>query len=98
MFIGMLMYYHASQLTAFTKTECMGIILQEDEALESLRIIAAALATADLKHLNISDNALGEKGVRAVSAAFKNQVGGIREHLPVGNEGLQLQASCTLTC
>lgn len=45
-------------------------ILQEDEALQALRIISAALSTAQLKHLNLSDNALGEKGLRAAAAAF----------------------------
>lgn len=42
----------------------------EDEALQALRIISAALSTAQLKHLNLSDNALGEKGLRAAAAAF----------------------------
>jgi hypothetical protein len=45
--------------------------LQEDEALEALRVVAAALATAKLRHLNLSDNALGEKGVRAAAAALQ---------------------------
>jgi large subunit ribosomal protein L31/Ran GTPase-activating protein 1 len=45
--------------------------LQEDEALEALRLVAAALATAKLRHLNLSDNALGEKGVRAAAAALQ---------------------------
>lgn len=45
-------------------------VLQEDEALQALRIISAALSTAQLKHLNLSDNALGEKGLRAAAAAF----------------------------
>jgi hypothetical protein len=44
---------------------------QEDEALEALRLVAAALATAKLRHLNLSDNALGEKGVRAAAAALQ---------------------------
>jgi hypothetical protein len=46
-------------------------VLQEDEALEALRLVAAALATAKLRHLNLSDNALGEKGVRAAAAALQ---------------------------
>jgi hypothetical protein len=53
---------------------CCGAGLQEDEALEALRIISAALSTAQLKHLNLSDNALGEKGLRAAAAAFQNPV------------------------
>lgn len=50
------------------------MLLQEDEALEALRVIAAALSTSQLKHLNLSDNALGEKGLRAAAAAFQHPV------------------------
>jgi hypothetical protein len=55
----------------------------EAEALGALRIIAAALGKARLLHLNLSDNALGEKGIRAAAAAFSQQVrcsgwGGVR--------------------
>ncbi len=39
-----------------------------------MRIIAAALGKARLLHLNFSDNALGEKGIRACAAAFAEQV------------------------
>lgn len=49
-------------------------VLQEDEALQALRVISAALSTAQLKHLNLSDNALGEKGLRAAAAAFQHPV------------------------
>eukprot|EP00887_Chlorella_sp_A99_P001191 scaffold14.g1191.t1 len=45
----------------------------EAEALEALGIISAALGQARLHHLNLSDNALGEKGIRACAAAFANQ-------------------------
>jgi len=45
----------------------------EDEALAALRIISAALSAARLRHLNLSDNALGEKGIRACAAAFQKQ-------------------------
>jgi Ran GTPase-activating protein (RanGAP) involved in mRNA processing and transport len=48
----------------------------EDEALDALRIISAALAGAKLKRLNLSDNALGEKGVRACATVLTAQVGG----------------------
>jgi gamma-glutamylcysteine synthetase len=54
---------------AHARTPCS--LLQEDEALEALRLVAAALATAKLRHLNLSDNALGEKGVRAAAAALQ---------------------------
>jgi Ran GTPase-activating protein (RanGAP) involved in mRNA processing and transport len=47
----------------------------EDEALDALRIISAALAGAKLKRLNLSDNALGEKGVRACASVLTAQVG-----------------------
>lgn len=47
----------------------------EDEALEALRLISGALAQCPLRLLDLSDNALGEKGVRAAAAAFSNQVG-----------------------
>ena len=33
---------------------------QEDEALSALRVMSAALGTARLRHLYLSDNALGE--------------------------------------
>ena len=46
----------------------------EDEALEALRVISAALARAKLRHLDLSDNALGEKGVRALADSFQGQV------------------------
>lgn len=46
----------------------------EDEALAALRIISAALGRARLRHLNLSDNALGEKGIRACADAFSEQV------------------------
>jgi Ran GTPase-activating protein (RanGAP) involved in mRNA processing and transport len=49
--------------------------VQEDEALDALRVLAAALKCCHLKHLNVSDNALGEKGVRALADAFQHQVG-----------------------
>jgi Ran GTPase-activating protein (RanGAP) involved in mRNA processing and transport len=45
----------------------------EDEALQSLRIISEALALADLDSLDLSDNALGEKGIRACAAVVSHQ-------------------------
>lgn len=46
----------------------------EDEALAALRILASALGDVrNLKVLDLSDNALGEKGIRAAAAAFANQ-------------------------
>lgn len=48
----------------------------EDEALDTLRTLASALAAPPLRlhRLNLSDNALGEKGVRAVARALNQQV------------------------
>lgn len=55
-----------------TESGCVpGRCVQEDEALEALRLVAAALSTAKLRHLNLSDNALGEKGLRAAAAALQ---------------------------
>lgn len=45
----------------------------EAEVLAVLRQVSAALAECRLAHLDISDNALGEKGVRACSAAMTFQ-------------------------
>jgi large subunit ribosomal protein L31/Ran GTPase-activating protein 1 len=45
----------------------------EAEALGALRILSDALKTARLRRLNLSDNALGEKGIRACAAAFAHQ-------------------------
>jgi len=56
----------------------------EDEALAALRIISAALGKARLRHLNLSDNALGEKGIRACAAAFSEQVCGPALPAPAG--------------
>ncbi|KAF6260413.1 hypothetical protein COO60DRAFT_1625705 [Scenedesmus sp. NREL 46B-D3] len=60
----------------------------EDEALEALRLVAAALATAKLRHLNLSDNALGEKGVRAAAAALQPGL----EFLALQNVGCSVHA------
>ena len=48
------------------------------EALAALRILSSALGKLDLKRLNLSDNALGEKGLRACKDAFQNQVTFVR--------------------
>jgi Ran GTPase-activating protein (RanGAP) involved in mRNA processing and transport len=47
----------------------------EDEALDVLRIISRALASCPaLQSLNLSDNALGEKGVRACAELLQQTV------------------------
>lgn len=46
-------------------------------ALQVLRTVSGALATAPLiKRLNLSDNALGEKGIRACEEVLRALVGG----------------------
>ncbi|XP_021987270.1 RAN GTPase-activating protein 1 isoform X1 [Helianthus annuus] len=45
----------------------------EDEALEVMKMFSAALKGFDLRYLDISDNALGEKGVRAFSELLSSQ-------------------------
>ncbi|OAE25503.1 hypothetical protein AXG93_1543s1190 [Marchantia polymorpha subsp. ruderalis] len=45
----------------------------EVEALEVMAMFSESLAGSKLKSLNLSDNALGEKGVRAFSALLKSQ-------------------------
>ena len=47
----------------------------EKEALAALQIISEGLAKAGLTRLDLSDNALGEKGVLACQAAITSQVG-----------------------
>ena len=46
----------------------------EKEVLGALETISKALATAKLQVLDLSDNALGQKGILACAAAFKDQV------------------------
>ena len=51
----------------------------EDEALSALRIMAGALAGhSRLRALDLSDNALGEKGIRAFAAGLTNKVNPLR--------------------
>lgn len=46
----------------------------EKEVLGALEIISKSLAKAKLKLLDLSDNALGQKGILACAAAYKDQV------------------------
>ncbi|KXZ42358.1 hypothetical protein GPECTOR_157g96 [Gonium pectorale] len=63
----------------------------EDEALDALRTLSAALAGAPrLAVLNLSDNALGEKGVRACEAVLTGQAP--IESLSLQNVGLSVHA------
>lgn len=45
----------------------------EEEALQALSILCDALGEAELESLDLSHNALGEKGIRACAAAFEHQ-------------------------
>jgi len=52
--------------------------------------MSAALSAAKLRHLNLSDNALGEKGVRAAAESFVGQEG--LEFLSLQNVGCSVHA------
>ncbi|GFH14805.1 WPP domain-containing protein, partial [Haematococcus lacustris] len=62
----------------------------EDEALDALRIISAALLPARLAWVNLSDNALGEKGVRAAGDLLSKQPA--LEALSLQNVGCSIHA------
>ncbi|XVF28902.1 hypothetical protein REPUB_Repub15cG0072800 [Reevesia pubescens] len=63
----------------------------EAEALEVMNIFSAALEGSVLKSLNLSNNALGEKGVRAFGALFKSQ--SFLEELYLMNDGISEEAA-----
>ncbi|XP_072981949.1 uncharacterized protein [Typha latifolia] len=66
----------------------------EDEALEVMRIFSLALEGCVLKYLNLSDNALGEKGVRAFEALLRSQ--NSLEELYLINDGISEEAAKAL--
>ncbi|KAL3626243.1 RAN GTPase-activating protein 2 [Castilleja foliolosa] len=63
----------------------------EAEALEVMNIFSEALEGSNLKYLNISDNALGEKGVRAFGKLLKSQTN--LEELYLMNDGISKEAA-----
>ncbi|CAA0839865.1 RAN GTPase-activating protein 1 [Striga hermonthica] len=63
----------------------------EAEALDVMKIFSEALEGSDLRYLNISDNALGEKGVRAFGKLLKSQTK--LEELYLMNDGISKEAS-----
>ncbi|KAL5230636.1 hypothetical protein ABZP36_029412 [Zizania latifolia] len=67
----------------------------EDEALDVMRIFSKALEGSVLRCLNISDNALGEKGVRAFGELLKSQDN--LEELYVMNDGISEEAANALS-
>jgi large subunit ribosomal protein L31/Ran GTPase-activating protein 1 len=64
----------------------------EDEALEALRVITESLGEARLRYLDLSDNALGEKGVRACAGALTGGPGEALEFLALKNVGCSVHA------
>ncbi|EPS63429.1 hypothetical protein M569_11353 [Genlisea aurea] len=63
----------------------------ESEALDVMKIFSEALEGSSLKHLNVSDNALGEKGVRAFSKLLQSQDS--LEELYLMNDGISKEAA-----
>lgn len=63
----------------------------EDDALEVMKIFSSALEGTVLRYLNLSDNALGEKGVRAFGALLKSQ--NSLEEVYLMNDGISEEAA-----
>ncbi|KAJ6430020.1 hypothetical protein OIU84_021435 [Salix udensis] len=63
----------------------------EAEALEVMNIFSSALEGSILKSLNLSNNALGEKGVRAFGALLRSQ--SCLEELYLMNDGISEEAA-----
>ncbi|XP_050237607.1 RAN GTPase-activating protein 1 [Mercurialis annua] len=66
----------------------------EAEALEVMKIFSSALEGCNLRCLNLSNNALGEKGVRAFEALLKSQKN--LEELYLINDGISEEAAHAL--
>lgn len=66
----------------------------EEDALEVMRIFSSALENCDLKSLNLSSNAMGEKGVRAFESLLKSQNN--LEELYLMNDGISEEAAKAL--
>lgn len=63
----------------------------EDEAIEVMKIFSLALEGCVLRYLNLSNNAMGEKGVRAFDALLKSQSN--LEELYLMNDGISEEAA-----
>ncbi|XVF21776.1 hypothetical protein REPUB_Repub12eG0119200 [Reevesia pubescens] len=63
----------------------------ESEALEVMNIFSSVLEGCHLRYLNLSNNALGEKGVRAFGALLKSQNN--LEELYLMNDGISEEAA-----
>ncbi|KAL1825939.1 hypothetical protein ACET3Z_012717 [Daucus carota] len=69
----------------------------EDEAIKVMKMFSSVLDGCELRYLNLSDNALGEKGVRAFESLLKSQRN--LEELYLINNGISeaaAQAVCEL--
>ena len=66
----------------------------EKEVLGALQIISQSLAKAKLKALDLSDNALGQKGIIACTQAFAQQV----SHPPRTHADPDKSATCVQLC
>ncbi|KAK4482267.1 hypothetical protein RD792_009419 [Penstemon davidsonii] len=64
---------------------------QEEEALEVMKIFSLALEGSKLRYLNLSNNALGEKGIRTFEALLKSQHN--LEELYLMNDGISEEAA-----
>lgn len=67
----------------------------EAEALEVISIFSAALEGNVLKSLNLSNNALGEKGILAFGSPLKSQ--SQLEGLYLMNDGVSEEAACAIS-
>ncbi|KVI12457.1 RAN GTPase-activating protein 1-like [Cynara cardunculus var. scolymus] len=63
----------------------------EEEALEVMSLFSSALEGSDLRYLNLSDNALGEKGIRAFDKLLRSQSN--LEELYLINNGISEEAA-----
>ncbi|KAG9157000.1 hypothetical protein Leryth_009047 [Lithospermum erythrorhizon] len=63
----------------------------EDEALDVMKIFSSALEGCKLRYLNLSNNAMGEKGVRAFGNLLKSQRS--LEELYLMNDGISEEAA-----
>jgi len=63
----------------------------EAEALEVMSIFSSALEGCALRYLNLSNNAMGEKGVRAFRSLLKSQIN--LEELYLMNDGISEEAA-----
>ncbi|CAI5490469.1 unnamed protein product [Closterium sp. Naga37s-1] len=68
--------------------------LPEEEALQVITRVTSALEGCKLKSLNLSDNAFGEKGVRAAAVALTSQPS--LRHLYFCNNGISREAAAAI--